>query len=492
MLYLGKGLPRLESLYVEKSELAHHLNWRDLLSFPSIGIVNDVTWSSSCHQCNIVRSSLNPNVTSDPCRANCSKTAMYYSKGGTVEESSGEICWFENVLTWFTEYYSPSRYVSSGFTLQCLCDPRDCTIHPPLNPIFLLLRLVQRLLDCLYPLASVGLLLNSFVILLVSTSKELRKSPTMFLILNMAVCDFFMGIWCVLAATFNLFPDNDEQIQSLTTIFELLTDNSSFYSVCPYLVFVFGVAQLTTVMTSLFLTVERYLVIVYSMNPDVRMTKNISAICVCVTWCTAIAYNIYSVFLLSDDHRKNNIRVNLYLCTASGNNIVVTGWKFGMPLSSLLGGFYILIFFCTLPLYIHIYIVVRKSSTQMGVKREGALARKLALLVLTNLLFSTIPLSLVPLISNTGNILNDSFYKTLSSLKAAVIYSVWVPVLLLCLNTCLNPFLFAFQHRLFKRHFRKTCLEILHYFHKEQAERADQQLTERRVQNIWNVTETAL
>ena len=85
-------------------------------------------------------------------------------------------------------------------------------------------------MDCLYPLASLGLLLNLFVILLVSTAKELRKSPTMFLILNMAVCDFFMGLWCVLTATFNIFPDSDEDVNSFTYHGKYL-DQKSFHPV---------------------------------------------------------------------------------------------------------------------------------------------------------------------------------------------------------------------------------------------------------------------
>ena len=449
-------------------------------------------WSRSCEQCNITRTSLNPNVTLAPCFGNCSKTTMYYSQGGTVEESSGEICWHAGYYNpWYTSYYSPSWYLTPGFTLQCLCDPRDCITHPPLEPYFHLLQLVQRLLDCLYPLTSVGLLLNSVVVLLVSTTKDLRKSPTVFLILNVAVCDFFMGLWCVLTATFNRLPDSVDEVEAITYYLKF-PDHNSFPLVCPYMVLIFSVAQLTTVMTSLFLTVERYLVIVYSMNPDVRMTKKISAICVCVTWCTAVAYNIYSVFLVSGIQQERNRASNSYLCTASGNIIGVKGWYFGTPMSTFLGAFYILIFLCTIPLYIHMYIVVRKSSTQMGVKREGALARKLALLVLTNLLFSTIPLSLAPLFSNTGLILNNRFVKTLSMLKAAVICSVWAPVFLLSLNSCLNPFLFAFQHRLFKRHFRRTCLSILQYFNKEQVAPASRQVNEQRVHNRPSVIETAL
>ena len=493
MSYLGNGLPRLENLLVKQSRLASHWNWRELLSLPNIEFVSDVTWSRPCAQCNITRTSLNTNFAIYPCHSNCSETKFYYSKEGTIEQSSGEICWYENVLPWFTRYHSPSRYLTPGFTLQCLSDPQNCTTHPPLDPFYLLLRLVQRLLDCLYPLASVGLLLNSIVILLVSTSKELRKSPTMFLILNMAACDFFMGLWCVLTATFNIFPDSDEEVKEIT-FHDKYPDSSSFYLMCPYMAFIFGIAQFTMVITSLFLTVERYLAIICSMKPDVRMTRNVTVICVSITWCTAIAYKIFSVFLVSRKQRWKNVHANLLLCTSSGDNIRVTGLLFGLPLSTFLGAFYLLIFLCTIPLYIHIYIVVKKSSIQVNVKREGALARKLALLVLTNLLFSTIPLSLVPLFSNYYLLVFNTSNKTFTSLKANVVCSVWIPVLLLSFNSCLNPFLFAFKNHLFKRHFHKTFQTILQYFIIKQTTCTDQKLNEQccRSRDSVRLGETAL
>ena len=122
-----------------------------------------------------------------------------------------------------------------------------------------------------------------------------------------------------------------------------------------------------------------------------------------------------------------------------------------------------------------------KSSTQMGVRREGALARKLALLVITNLLFSTIPLSFASFFGNF--FMSLFFYESFSSLKAATVCSVWVPVLLLCFNSCLNPSLFAFRYHLFKRRFRKTWLTIRQHFIKKQTTPAGQQVNEQRCRN---------
>ena len=242
---------------------------------------------------------------------------------------------------------------------------------------------------------------------------------------------------------------------------------------CPWITFLFGAMQLVSVVTSLLLTVERYLVIVYSMNPGVRLTRRLAAICVCTTWGFSVFYNTYAVFFLSPDQREDNLRDSLSLCTASSNRVKVRVKDDSgeIPFSVFLVFFYIFIFLCALPLYILMYIVVRKSSTQMGVKREGALARKLALLVFTNLLFSTILLSLGPIFSNKKLqvyfVSKLKIENSLFQLKVFMICTVWVPVLLLCLNCCLNPFLFAFRHHLFKRHFRKTVQTIFQKCNKE-------------------------
>ena len=422
----------------------------------------------------------------ESCHKNCSKVKMSFSKGISLARDSGEMCWYKTRVSsvpWFIGYDSPSMYLKPGFTLQCMCDPRDYTTHPPLDASELLLRLVQLLLDCLYPLAAIAITLNAVIILLVSTSKELRKSPTMLLVLNMAMCDLFMGIWCVLTATFNTFSDTREEVAD-ASFTGSWPDRNSFELMCPYMAFIFGVTQFVSVLTSLFLSIERYLVITCCMKPYLRITKKTAIIHICIAWFVAIVYHSYAVFLLSHDQRQSLNVANTFICTMSGDQVRIKGLSsryHGMPLSVFFGVFYILTFLITLPLYIHMYIVVRKSGTQMGVKREGALARKLVLLVLTNLLFSTIPLSLAPLFSSISlQHYYFTYFKTYNSYKVFTICSLWLPVLLLCLNSYLNPFLFAFRHHSLRRHFQRTVKKILHCFNEKRVATADHEVNEHR------------
>ena len=275
----------------------------------------------------------------------------------------------------------------------------------------------------------------------------------------------------MLIANFNIFLKSDEEVVTFSyNSFRSIEQTLQFKTMCHSNIFIFTVAQIVSVTTSIFLTVERYLVIVFSMKPNIRMTRKSSLISLCVAWFVAIAYSIDAVFFLSENEEHHNDLVyNYFYCATSGRSVTVTlllggeQSKIPMPFSIILGAFYAFFFLCTIPLYIHIYIVVKKSSTQMGVKREGALARKLAVLVFTNLIFSATPLSLTPSASGRDVLALDFFkpaLRTKSTFQAFIICLVWLPVLLLCLNSCLNPLIFAFRHSRFKIQFRKNVFKL--------------------------------
>ena len=439
----------LENLLVKHSSIARPENWGEIFKLRRLFEVSGVDWSRLCGQCNITRRK-GVNTTVSQC-SNCSEVNMFYSKGNTFDKDRGHICLLplkQGI------YKSPPWYLEPGFTLQCVCDSKDCVTKLPLHPGALRTLRLQQALNFLYPLSSLALSLNLIVVSVISSFKQLRKSPTLFLILNMAICDFLMALFCISTAIFNVFPDNDEEVLAFTHTGSF-PDLRSFILMCSYVTFVFSVTQLTSVLTSLFLSVEKYLCIVYCMKPDIRMTRKIAIICVSVTWLAAAVYNICVSIFLYDEVRTKILKGDTLLCSATSHSIGP------IPVSQFLGFTYIFIFLFTIPLYVSMYLVVRKSSSQMGIKREGSLARKLALLVVTNLTFSAIPLSQLPFL---GSMLSFSDLKD----EGVSTYVVWLPFFLLSLNSFLNPFLFAFRHHLVKTHlrqiFRRTtqCLRKRH------------------------------
>ena len=399
---------------------------------------------------------------------------MSYTAEDTYSHNANEICLFglpDRTLKWYIHYISPRYYLKSGYKLQCICDSR-CVTKAPLESVGTIFQLLQRLFYCLYPLGSIAVILNLTVIIVILTSKTLRKTPTIVLIISMAVFDLLLSVYCMLIATFNAFTKSGTH-DALDNHFDFISKKktSEFKAMCHLSIFIFTVAQIVSVITSMLLTVVKYLVIVYSMRPAMRMTRKISLICLCVAWCVTIAYSVDAVFFLSEnEEHQNNDDYNYYYCSTSGHHVTVKLKIDGqevevpMPFSVILGAFYAFLYLCTIALYIHIYIVVKKSSTQMGVKREGALARKLAVLVFTNLIFSAIPVSLTPAFSGQ-DVLKLDFFKPLlssfSSFQAYMISMVWLPILLLCLNCCRNPPLFAFRHSRFKTQFRQNVVKPL-------------------------------
>ena len=466
VITLERVAPQLENQFIKHTVLSLPVFWYGLLELPKIRLVSSVSWAvPSCDQCVISRTSERTNSTQAPC-TNCTRARLAYSKGRTSDKDTGEICWPAVGTDWKVSYHSPSWYLKPGYTLDCWCSLQDCATKPLLlNPFAVVLRLLQDLLNFLYLPALASLVLNFVVIAVVTSSKPLRKSPTMILIANVAICDFSLSIWCILTAKFNAYFDSDEAVL-IYTYTRLPPDHQPFLLMCPYMAFIFGVTQFTLVMTSLFLTLERYLAVVYCMRPEIRMTKLIAIIGVGTSWSVTLAFNTYSVFFVSGSDSHKGMKIVRLVCSATGQQVHIGGWfDFNVPLSVLFGAFYILVFLCTIPLYIHIFIVVKRSSTQMGIKREGRLARKLVFVILTNFLFTTIPLIIVPFFSSL--VLVESFlakFKTYGSFKSFIICVGLLPVLFLCINSFLNPLLFAFRHHSFKRHFRITLTKTLECF----------------------------
>ncbi len=107
----------------------------------------------------------------------------------------------------------------------------------------------------------------------------------------------------------------------------------------------------------------------------------------------------------------------------------------------------ITLYLVTIPLYVHIYKVVKRSSQQMGVQRESTLAKRIAVLVGTNLVFFFLPilsLGIWALVvqSSTG------------MLSTAI--EVWIPQYCLIINSCLNPLVHAFRNDKFKNALKRN------------------------------------
>ena len=111
---------------------------------------------------------------------------------------------------------------------------------------------------------------------------------------------------------------------------------------------------------------------------DIRVTPRLSSLAVAVNWVFAyVCRSLLQHIWLS------------YFCIPMIYDVrfpIATHYSFA--LSTIALTFYLV----TIPLYVHIYTVVKRSSQQMGVQRESTLAKRIAILVGTNLVFFFLPI----------------------------------------------------------------------------------------------------
>ena len=206
-----EDFPSLEVLRVRNSKVSKPQYWRKLLQLSKLKQLEGVKWPPACYNCNI---SVSNNSTRDYClNTNCTKRVMYYSTT-TPSEEIGRICLMLNVSGY---YYLPAkRYLPPGHTLVCVCNT-----HPLLCKYDVLRKKQPAIPDLLlhakyffyffYPMGVVVIVLNLAVILTAIISSSMWQSVTMNLALNIAVCDFIIGIFSILTARFNAFPENETE-----------------------------------------------------------------------------------------------------------------------------------------------------------------------------------------------------------------------------------------------------------------------------------------
>jgi len=147
-------------------------------------------------------------------------------------------------------------------------------------------------ISCMSPLAVLTVLLNLVVFTNILSSKALRKTVSMLLVCNLALSDFLIGVYFLCIVIYwNSTPFSD--------IYASAARN------CSKIGYLWMLGQSSTVSTSLLLTVERYLVIVYTMNPDLRISRRMAIILVIFSWFVtfiltgyALYYNLYSASIL--------------------------------------------------------------------------------------------------------------------------------------------------------------------------------------------------
>ena len=98
----------------------------------------------------------------------------------------------------------------------------------------------------------------------------------------------------------------------------------------------------------------------------------------------------------------------------------------------------------TIPLYIRIFLYVRNTGSQVGIKRDGVLARRIAVLVFSNMVFF-----FFPTINGLIWMLTSAFNNLSVTTREVLVGSL--PVVLYTVNSFVNPLLYAYRNDRFKQ-----------------------------------------
>ncbi|XP_051251065.1 trace amine-associated receptor 13c-like [Dicentrarchus labrax] len=273
-------------------------------------------------------------------------------------------------------------------------------------------------------LSSISLItavLNLLVIISISHFKQLH-TPTNFILLSLAVSDFFMGfVMC----------------------FQMMyLDGCWFFGdlMCAFGQYLVYVVTSASVGTMVIISVDRYVAICHPLHYSTKVTEKRVIVCICLCWIwPLIIQGLSLIDVLEQPGRYNS-------CV--GECIIVVNY---------IAGFVDLIFTFIVPitvivvLYMRVFVVavsqaramrshiaavtLQKSVKVTAKKSEMKAARALGVVVVV-FLICICPYYCVA-ITGQDNLLNVS--------------SVGLIICLLCLNSCLNPMIYAFFYPWFRK-----------------------------------------
>lgn len=395
-----KQLPKLVTLVVTGSLWTPRSN---ILSIPSLASIVGVTWSDECANCTLFKTNLQTPFSNS-------------------ERSYG------NLTTKFDEH---------GFYPFCsnrrICSP-SFLIFP--DEFERMTSVPKKLFYSSYVLGTIAILLNLVILITVLSSRSLLQSTSMLLISNMALCDFLIGIYSIIIGNLNIF--------NFLSNVEFKTDKKLVIGggiLCPLATAIFTSAECVAAVTSLLLTVEKYYSIVHCMNPDRRLTKKVAVVCLVFFWVVSLGYALSPLFHVSSLSYSPNMMCSFPV--ARKNTFLIC-------LVVLIA-----LYIANIPLYLGIFLFVRRSGARVGVKREAAFLKKVALVVGSNFILLLTPLILiitfVP-VENIHHIIKlDSDRKT----QVLFVFGFWFPIACLAVNACINPILCAFRQNEFVKQIRK-------------------------------------
>ena len=327
-------------------------------------------------------------------------------------------------------------FAMQGFFPTCLENNQKCfQAEVRVTPVHRCWEVDNLILNIEYVVAPTALVLNAMVILTTLTTPAIRKKVSMLLATNMALSDFAVSCYTLMIVSFRKMA----YLEFLGIMGVL----------CQVLGSMWLMGSLVTAITSLLLTMERYLVIVY-VNPDRHMRTKHAMRLMVTSWLVAAA----AAVLPSAACNVGTYTGNTYCIPIHPSKEVP--YSFSLSIGLVSTG--ICLYISTIPCYVRIYkyvcrsrlTIIRTASSPQSknIKKEGTVAKKIAIVVMTNLFFFLLPvfIALIWLVTD----LEDHMTPVSKEILTGV-----VPTICFSLNALLNPLLYAFRNKTFQNALKK-------------------------------------
>lgn len=381
----------------------------NILNHKSLGIIKGAFMGANCTVCSLVR---NGDI-------------------GDASDGNDDVVIQESCIT--HKYIISKKYqvfTKHRFFPQCIRDEAHCLkAIGSVETENVCLEMGKSILISAFPIGILAFFLNLIVFAVIVTSKDLKSNASLLLVSSMCASGVITGGYSVAIATvYHVVPVH------------AIKSKRPF--ICPSLGFIAALSLSSMVIISLAVTIERYLAVVFCMKLHIRVRIKQAYYCILITWLVALAMGGWS---LADADIYSTTGYETYICLSIQSVLEKKYLAYTITSVAISAIGYL----PTIPLYVHIFVVVRSSGSKFGIKREATLARRIFLLVGSNVLFMAVPMCLSHIAIATGEMGGFS-----DTSKFIVVTST--KVICMSINALLNPILYGYRNDNFKKALKKS------------------------------------
>jgi len=187
-------------------------------------------------------------------------------------------------------------------------------------------------------LATVAIAMNVTVVIVTARSKPLRENVTQFLVSCVALGNLSMSLYVFVITSTRASISYQEMVQLIETTF------------CTFMGLLLMISLGVSALTSFVVSLERYLVIVYCMNPNIRISLCAAKKCVGLAFLMSCIFGILPFTVLAEFYTPDTHCIPIAIIGVTFECLIIPG------------AICVILYLLNVPMYIHMYICIRRAS----------------------------------------------------------------------------------------------------------------------------------